>query len=71
MQHVTSLCCLHDSCQGLTQHQVLSGHFPGQVIGKVNGVDVDVLVAVLAYRLNHLPPDLIARFLGPKHNVKS
>lgn len=58
------------SGQGLTQHQVLPGHFPGQVIGKVNGVDIDVLVAVLAHRLDHLPPDLISRFLGDKHKMK-
>lgn len=48
---------------GLTQHQVVPGHFPGQVIGQVDGVHVDVLMTVLAHRLNHLPSDLVARFL--------
>ena len=47
----------------LTQHQVVSWHFPGQVIGQVDGVHVDVLMAVLAHRLYHLPPDLVTRFL--------
>lgn len=47
----------------LTQNQVVSRHFPGQVIGQVDGVHVDVLVAVLAHRLDHLPSDLIARLL--------
>lgn len=36
----------------------------------MNGVDIDVLVAVLAHRLDHLPPDLISRFLGGKHKMK-
>lgn len=47
----------------LTQNQVVSRHFPGQVVGQVDGVHVDVLVAVLAHRLDHLPSDLIARLL--------
>lgn len=47
----------------LTQNQIVSWHFPGQVIGQVDGVHVDVLVAVLAHRLDHLPSDLIARLL--------
>ena len=55
-----SLLSLHVS---LTQHQVVPPHLPGQVIGQVDGIHIDVLVAVLAHGLYHLPPDLIARFL--------
>lgn len=58
------MCChLPPQSSCLTQNQVVSWHFPGQVIGQVDGVHVDVLVAVLAHRLYHLPSDLIAWLL--------
>lgn len=59
---LSPLLILHVS-SGLTQNQVVSGHFPGQVVGQMDGVHVDVLVAVLAHRLDHLPSDLVARLL--------
>lgn len=42
---------------------MVTAHFPGQVIGQVDGVHVDILMPILAHRFYHLPSDLIARFL--------
>lgn len=53
-----------------TQHQVVPGHFPNQVIGQMDGVDIDVLMTVLTYRLYHLPPYFIARFLESRKHLK-
>ena len=47
----------------LTQHQLVPRNLPAGVIGKLHGVDIDILVSIRADRLNHLPTYFIAGFL--------
>ena len=54
--------CICSDCD-LTQHQAVAGHLPAVVVRQVDGVHVDVLMAVHTHRLNNLPPDLIAGLL--------
>lgn len=51
---------------GLTEHKLVPRQLPGGVIRQLHRVHVDVLMAIGAHRLDHLPSDLIAWLLQDK-----